>query len=268
MVAFVASQPDLGLKGRTSTELVLDDGQKIRLDSALTACVRAPGHVVVEAGVDRRAPLLGFDGRTLALQGHQARCGARVPASEGALRDLAWHGSTAERHSSFRSPNCARCVPIRQAHPDFRAHWWSAPRRSAARRASSTHSARTASTGRSGSSGARLPAASHPPHGDRRSSPTAARRRSRMDGRAATRSPLRRRLRPARGSAMSAGRNARIGSSVNRGRNNNVGRIVKPGYTRRSCLTSPSDRRGGCRRRHASRSVTPVANRATTRSPS
>ena len=87
MAGFVTALPAFAIRGRTSTELVLDDGQKIRIDSALAVHVRAPGRVHVDVVVDRKTPPGAFDGHAIALQGRQAHCAVGLPSAEG-LRAL------------------------------------------------------------------------------------------------------------------------------------------------------------------------------------
>jgi FixJ family two-component response regulator len=82
MAGCVGSLPTFALRGRTSTELVLDDGQKIRVDSALAVQVRAPGRAHVDVVIDRRTRPATADGHAFAFQGRQARCAARVLAAE------------------------------------------------------------------------------------------------------------------------------------------------------------------------------------------
>jgi FixJ family two-component response regulator len=82
MAGFVGTLPAFAIRGRTSTELVLDDGQKIRIDSALAVQVHAPGRVHVDVVVDRKTRLAGFDGHALAFQGRPARGAAQVLPEE------------------------------------------------------------------------------------------------------------------------------------------------------------------------------------------
>jgi FixJ family two-component response regulator len=56
-----------GLRAKASTEEVLEDGQKIQLDFALTLRVRCPRHLRMDVSSDRKSRQFFFDGRRLVV---------------------------------------------------------------------------------------------------------------------------------------------------------------------------------------------------------
>jgi FixJ family two-component response regulator len=76
-----------GLKAKASTEQVLEEGQKIQLDAAMSMWVRRPDRLRVDLASDRKSRQFHFDGRTFTVFTHRAGRYAKVdaPSSIAAL---------------------------------------------------------------------------------------------------------------------------------------------------------------------------------------
>jgi FixJ family two-component response regulator len=80
MGAYLQALRAFGLKARASADQVLEDGQKIQLDSAMTLWVHRPDRLRVDVHSDRKSRQFFFDGRTFTAFARRAGCYARVDA--------------------------------------------------------------------------------------------------------------------------------------------------------------------------------------------
>jgi FixJ family two-component response regulator len=80
MGAYLQTLHAFGLKARASTDEVLQDGQKIQLDSAMTLWVHRPDRLRVDVHSDRKSRQFFFDGRSFTVFARRAGCYARVGA--------------------------------------------------------------------------------------------------------------------------------------------------------------------------------------------
>ncbi len=76
------------LTSEGSVEVVLQDGQKIELDGALSYKVKAPDKLFLELRSDRRHRQLFYDGKALTVYAPSLKYYAQVDGVEGSLADL------------------------------------------------------------------------------------------------------------------------------------------------------------------------------------
>lgn len=71
-----------------STEVVLDDGQKVELDGRVTYKVKAPDQMFLELRSDRRLRQLFYDGKDLTVYAPKLKYYATVEGLDGSVADL------------------------------------------------------------------------------------------------------------------------------------------------------------------------------------
>ncbi|WP_422506965.1 DUF2092 domain-containing protein [Stenotrophomonas sp. GZD-301] len=77
------------LVSRASTEVVLDDGQKIELDSTVTYRVKRPNQLFLEIRSDRQLRQLFYDGKAMSLYSPRLKYYAQADGVHATLGDLA-----------------------------------------------------------------------------------------------------------------------------------------------------------------------------------
>jgi hypothetical protein len=76
------------LTSDASTEVVLDDGQKVELDGTVTYRVRAPNQLFLELASDRQQRQLIYDGKTLTVYSPRLKYYAQVDGLSATLGEL------------------------------------------------------------------------------------------------------------------------------------------------------------------------------------
>lgn len=88
MGAALRALKQFSLVSQASTEVVLEDGQKIELDGTVTYKVRAPNQLFLELSSDRQLRQLYFDGKQLSLYSPRLKYYAQVDGLEATIADL------------------------------------------------------------------------------------------------------------------------------------------------------------------------------------
>ncbi len=88
MGAALRALKQFSLTSEGSTEVVLEDGQKIELDGVLSYKVRAPDKLFLELRSDRRLRQLFYDGKELTVYAPSLKYYARVDGVGGSLAEL------------------------------------------------------------------------------------------------------------------------------------------------------------------------------------
>lgn len=76
------------LTSEASTELVLEDGQKVELDGVVTYKVKAPNQLFLELSSDRQLRQLIYDGKTLTVYSPRTKYYAQVDGLSSTLGEL------------------------------------------------------------------------------------------------------------------------------------------------------------------------------------
>jgi hypothetical protein len=87
MGAFLRSQKEFAVRAQTTTEEVLDSGQKVQLSGESQLQVRRPDHLRADITSDRKVRQIYFDGKTFTLYGPRNGYYAQAKAP-GTLQDL------------------------------------------------------------------------------------------------------------------------------------------------------------------------------------
>lgn len=88
MGAALRALKQFSLVSQASTEVVLEDGQKIELDGTVTYKVRTPNQLFLELSSDRQLRQLYYDGNTLSLYSPRLKYYAQVDGLHATLGDL------------------------------------------------------------------------------------------------------------------------------------------------------------------------------------
>ncbi|MCF7752157.1 DUF2092 domain-containing protein [Bacillus subtilis subsp. subtilis] len=94
MGAALRALKQFSLVSQASTEVVLEDGQKVELDGTVTYKVNAPGQLFLELRSDRQLRQLYYDGKTLSLYSPRLKYYAQVDGHGRTLADLVEDTST------------------------------------------------------------------------------------------------------------------------------------------------------------------------------
>lgn len=82
------------LTSEASTELVLEDGQKIELDGTVTYKVKTPNQLFLELSSDRQLRQLTYDGKTLTVYSPRTKYYAQVDGLSATLGELVENAAT------------------------------------------------------------------------------------------------------------------------------------------------------------------------------
>jgi len=88
MGAALRALKQFSLTSDASTEIVLDDGQKVELDGVVTYKVRAPNQLFLELRSDRQLRQLFYDGKALSLYSPRLKYYAQVDGLSSTLGEL------------------------------------------------------------------------------------------------------------------------------------------------------------------------------------
>lgn len=88
MGAALRALKQFSLTSEASTEIVLDDGQKVELDGVVTYKVRAPNQLFLELRSDRQLRQLFYDAKALSLYSPRLKYYAQVDGVSGTLGEL------------------------------------------------------------------------------------------------------------------------------------------------------------------------------------
>lgn len=94
MGAALRALKQFSLTSDASTEVVLDDGQKIELDGVVTYKVKAPNQLFLELRSDRQLRQLFYDGSTLSVYSPRLKYYAQVDGMSATLGDLVEDAAT------------------------------------------------------------------------------------------------------------------------------------------------------------------------------
>jgi len=88
MGAALRALKQFSLTSQASTEVVLDDGQKVELDGVVTYKVKVPNQLFLELRSDRQLRQLFYDGKALSLYSPRLKYYARVDGLSATLGEL------------------------------------------------------------------------------------------------------------------------------------------------------------------------------------
>jgi len=94
MGAALRALKQFSLTSDASTEIVLDDGQKVELDGVVTYKVRAPNQLFLELRSDRQLRQLFYDGKALSVYAPRLKYYAQVEGLSSTLGELVEEAST------------------------------------------------------------------------------------------------------------------------------------------------------------------------------
>jgi len=94
MGAALRALKQFSLTSDASTEIVLDDGQKVELDGVVTYKVRAPNQLFLELRSDRQLRQLFYDGKALSVYAPRLKYYAQVEGLSSTLGELVEDAST------------------------------------------------------------------------------------------------------------------------------------------------------------------------------